>query len=103
MCDTCLYIHFSRAFQEYSFQICSFCHKKTQTGLCTALFPTLCITTKQKISKNPLNFYLIKVKQFHGDSVRNESARVKEQLIFLARINIIVFKPLKQTMQSIHV
>ena len=27
-CDTCFYTHFSRAFQKYSFQICSFSHKK---------------------------------------------------------------------------
>ena len=27
-CDTCFHTHFSRAFQKYSFQICSFSHKK---------------------------------------------------------------------------
>jgi len=28
-------------------------------------------------NKNPLNYYLLKVKKFHGDSVKNESARTK--------------------------
>ena len=29
----------------------------------------------KKITKNPLNYYLLKVKKFHGDSVKKESAR----------------------------
>ena len=33
---------------------------------------------KKKITKVPLNFYLLKVKKFHGDSVKNESARAKK-------------------------
>ena len=28
--------------------------------------------------KNPLNYYLFKVKKCHGDSVKNESARAKK-------------------------
>ena len=27
-CNTCIFIHFSRAFQKYNFYICSFSHKK---------------------------------------------------------------------------
>ena len=32
----------------------------------------------KKLSKNPSNFYLLKVKKIHGDSVKNESAREKK-------------------------
>ena len=34
---------------------------------------------RKKNTKNPLNYYLWKVKKFHGDSVTNESARAKKQ------------------------
>ena len=47
----------------------------TETGLFTDLYPTQCITFFFKSTKNPLNFYLLKVNKFHGDSVKNESAR----------------------------
>ena len=47
---------------------------KTQTGLFTALYPTICI----KKYKNPLNFYLLQVKKFYGDSVKNKSASAKK-------------------------
>ena len=30
---------------------------------------------KKNSQKNPLNYFLLKVKKFHGDSVKNESAR----------------------------
>ena len=30
---------------------------------------------KKKITRNPLNYDLLKVTQFHGDSVKNKSAR----------------------------
>jgi len=36
---------------------------------------TLCI---KNFTKNPSNFYLLKVKKNHGDSVKNESARKKK-------------------------
>ena len=38
--------------------------------------PTLCI---KKVTKNSLNYYLLKVKKLYGDSVKNESARAKKQ------------------------
>ena len=72
-CDTGFYIHFSRAFQNYSFQICSFAHKNVIGYLrffyilwfFIALHPTLGI---KKLPKNPLNFYLWKVKKTRGGS-----------------------------------
>ena len=53
----------------------------TQTGLFTTLlhFPM----HKKNFTKNLLNFYLLKAKNFHGDSVKNESARAKN----LFRVN----------------
>ena len=33
---------------------------------------------KKKFTKNPLNFFILKVKKFHGDSVKNESDRAKK-------------------------
>ena len=33
---------------------------------------------KKKITRNPLNYDLLKVTQFHGDSVKNKSARTKQ-------------------------
>ena len=33
---------------------------------------------KQILTKNPLNYYSFKVTKFHGDSVKNESARTKK-------------------------
>ena len=32
----------------------------------------------KKITKIPLNYYSLKVKKFHGDSVKNESAWSKK-------------------------
>ena len=40
------------------------------------LYPTLCI--KKKFTKNPLNYYSLKVTKFHDGSVKNESARIKK-------------------------
>ena len=69
-CDTCFYTHFSRAFQKYSFyRSVALVIKKlwanldffTHSGLFTALYPTLCI---KKITKNPLNYNLWKIKNF---------------------------------------
>ena len=40
-CDTCFYTHFSRAFQKYSFQICSFSHKKFMGYILDLYFYTL--------------------------------------------------------------
>ena len=45
----------------------------THSRLFTALYPTLCV--KKNVQKNPSNYYLWKVKKFHGDSVKNVSAR----------------------------
>ena len=50
----------------------------TQTGLFTALYITLCI--KQKLTKNPLNYYSLKVTKFHADSDKIESARTKKTI-----------------------
>ena len=47
----------------------------THTGLFTALYPTLCI---KKIYKKPYKLLILKGKTFHGDSVKNESARAKK-------------------------
>ena len=33
---------------------------------------------KKNSQKNPLNYFLLKVKKFHGDSVKNESAGAKQ-------------------------
>ena len=44
----------------------------TQTGLFTALYPTLCI------KKNSLNFFSLKVTKYVGDSVKNVTARTKK-------------------------
>ena len=48
----------------------------TNSRLFTALYPTLCVK-KKNLQKYPLNYYLWKVKTFHGDSVKNKSARAK--------------------------
>ena len=50
-----------------------FCTLKTFT----TLNPTLC-RKKKNLQKNPSNYYLLKVKKFHGDSVTNESAKAKK-------------------------
>ena len=39
---------------------------------------TLPYAKKKKLTKNPSNYYLWKVKKFYGDSVTNESARGKK-------------------------
>ena len=67
-CDTCFSIHFSRAFQKYSFQVCSFSPKKgmayfiflSKDRTFSALYPTLCI--KKKLTKI---LYSLKVTKFH--------------------------------------
>ena len=33
--------------------------------------------TPELFTERPLNYYLLKVKKFHGDSVKNENARAK--------------------------
>ena len=38
---------------------------------------------KKTFTKNPLNFFLLKVTTFHIDSVKNESARTKKTTAFL--------------------
>ena len=50
----------------------------THFGLFTALYPTLCI--KKNLQKNSLSYYLLEVKNIHGDNVKNESARAKKNL-----------------------
>ena len=60
--------HFSRAFQNYSFQICNFSHKKVmgylrfflQTPVFYRPAPYL---RHKKLPKNALNFYLWKLKK----------------------------------------
>ena len=37
-----------------------------------------CVTLQYLFTRYPLNFYLLKVKKFHSDSVKNESAREKK-------------------------
>ena len=49
----------------------------SQTGLFSALYSTLQIK-KFFLTKNLLNYYSIKVTKFHGDSVKNESARIEK-------------------------
>ena len=48
----------------------------TPTGLFYRLVPYP--MHKKKFTKNPLKYYLLKVKKFHSDSVKNESARAKK-------------------------
>ena len=71
------FIHFSRAFQNYSFQICSFSHIKCigyfgffygLDVLLPCTYPTLCI--KKDVYKNPLNYYSLKLTKFHDESVK---------------------------------
>ena len=52
-----------------------------------------CDTCLHKFTKNPLNYYLLKVKKIHGDSVKNESARAKNltPLPSLFRVKISFF------------
>ena len=40
---------------------------------------TLPYNLKKNLPKNPLNYYSLKVKKFHGDSVKNKSARTKKE------------------------
>ena len=44
---------------------------------CFRLFTALYFTLDMHLKKNPLNFFLLKVTKFHGDSVKTESARTK--------------------------
>ena len=60
-CDTCFYIHFSRAFQ------------------------------KKVLTKNPLNYFSLKITKFHGDGVINESARTKINSLFRVNGNFLNF------------
>ena len=78
---------FQRLFRNMVFRYVALVIKKvkcyfrfffTQTVLFTALYPTLCIKNIKKNYKNSLNYYLLKVKKFHGDSVKNDSARAKK-------------------------
>ena len=77
---------FLRAFQKFSFLICSLVINKLWANL--DFFYTLRTfyhpvpypmqyAWEKKFTKNPLNYFLLKVKQFHGDSVKNESVRAK--------------------------
>ena len=50
-CYTCFFIRFSRAFQKYSFQICSFSHKKVM-GYLLFFFPR----KTRFFTKSPLLF-----------------------------------------------
>ena len=48
----------------------------TQTGLFTALYPTLSI--EKKIMRNSVSLYSLKVTKFHGVCIKNESVRTKK-------------------------
>ena len=48
----------------------------THSRFFTTLYPTLCV--KKKLQKIPSNYYLCKVKKFHGNIVKNESASAKK-------------------------
>ena len=83
-CNTCFYVHFSRAFLKYSFQICSFIRKKVM-GYFRFFYTDrtfyrpvpYSMHKKMFLSKNHLNFHSLKVTTFHSDSVKDESARTK--------------------------
>ena len=73
-----------QGFLKIQFKICIFSHKRlwaildfffTHSRHLTALYPTIC---KKKITKDPLNNYLLKVKKFHGDGVKNQSFKAKK-------------------------
>ena len=48
----------------------------THSRLFTALYPTLCV--KKKFTKESFKLLVMKSQKFHGDSVKNESARAKK-------------------------
>ena len=73
------------SFQKYSFQICSFSHKKVwvildfftdRTFFLPCTLP--CKLKKIVLTKKPLNYCSLKVTKFHGDIVKNERARTKK-------------------------
>ena len=81
-CDTCFYMHFSRSFQNIVFNLYLQSQKNlgyiiffSQTGFFSVLYK---LKEKYFLKKNPLNYYTLKVTKFHGDSVKNESARTKQ-------------------------
>ena len=74
--DTCFCINFQGLFKDIVFRSVTLITKKvwaildffSQTGLFTPLYS---MHKKIIFFKNPLNFYLLKVKKIHGDSVKN--------------------------------
>ena len=44
----------------------------------SGFFTAVTYPMHKKITKNPLNYYFIKVKKFHSDSVKNECSRTKK-------------------------
>ena len=49
----------------------------THSRLFTALYPTFCVK-KRKNTKKSFKLLFMKSQKFHGDSVKNESARAKK-------------------------
>ena len=78
--STYFYIHFSRTFQKY--RSVALVREKLWSILDFFLhrpdFLPLCILKQRNVFKNPLHFFSLKVKRFHGDSVKNPSARGKK-------------------------
>ena len=82
--NICFFQRCDTSILKYSFyKICSFNDKKVigyfrffLYRLLNALYPTLHVL--KKYTKNPLNFYSLKVTNFHGDSVKNESVGAKK-------------------------
>ena len=84
-------MHFSRAFQRI-FRSVALVTKKlwaildcfSQTGRFFFRPVPYHINLKKKyfLTKNPLNYYSLKVTKLHGDSVQNESAKTKNYSLF---------------------
>ena len=81
-CDACFYTHFQGLFKNIVFRSVALVIKKLWAIL--EIFYTLRTFYRpapypmhKKITKNPLNYYLLKGKKFHGDSVKDESASAK--------------------------
>ena len=80
----CFYIHFSRVFKNIVFRSVALVIKKFWGildffyTLRTFYRPVPYPVHKKNTNKNPLNYYLLKVKKLHGDIVKNESARAKK-------------------------
>ena len=72
--DTCSTSIFQGLFKNIVFRSVASVIKKLWTFYRPVLYPMII----KRFTKNPLNNYLLKVKKFHGDSVKNESAIAKQ-------------------------